>query len=116
MYLLDARRGIKEVLGIPPEALPKVFMDALDEAVERETLILSPGARLLQGVVLQDTPFGQGDRMRMRLRGMAVFISALESVGQAWSGESKELQQDVKPSPSDAKAPPSRPSRSSGSR
>lgn len=93
--MIDLRVGLKELLGIPMTMISEEFLNRLDTFVgrfnaEKDPYMLSPGARLLQGVMLVDGPFAEMPHMMSRIRGLAVLITALEELGKDLEGATKD--------------------------
>lgn len=87
--MIDLRVGLKELLGLPLNLISEDFLTRLDSFVggfRDRPYLLSPGARVLQGVMLVDGPFRQMPHMSNRVRGLCVLITALEALGRELEG------------------------------
>jgi len=82
MPAIDVRQGLVHVLGIPIQALDDEFVRRLEEISTRETFKLSPGARLLQGTIIHETPMGDQAYTVQRIRAICAFIGAVEILGE----------------------------------
>ncbi len=82
MPAVDVRQGLVQVLGIPIQAFDGEFIHRLEEISTRPNFRLSNGARLLQGIVMQETPLGDQLYTVQRIRAICAFIGAMEILGQ----------------------------------
>lgn len=91
--MIDLRVGLKELLGVPMNLISEEFVNKLDNFVSQfrdRPYLLTPGARLLQGAMLVDGPFSEMAHMAGRIRGLCVFITALEHMGRELEGATKD--------------------------